>query len=193
MSLCLYFGLYHFAWLLVRHTFVAGLVGVAAVWLLLKIPLVKEAVDRLLLQLPVVRETEIRLAVVLFFGTFRLVYEAGGLGVLPMFDLALSTVRNSAVRRDLLQARRILERQGTFGDAFEEPLLLETRIKGLIATGSLSGQLESSLGKVVGVATQELEFRLSLLNQFLYRLVAFEVAIAIAETFVMCLAHFPGR
>lgn len=189
----LYFGLYHFAWLLVRDTFVTGLVMVAAVWLVLRIRLVKEAADRLLLQIPVIRETEIRLAVVLFFGTFRLMYAAGGLGVLPMFDLALSTVRNSAVRRDFSKARRILERQGTVGDAFEEPSLLEDQIKGLIATGSLGGQLDTSLTQVVGIATQQLEFRLKLLNQFLQRLVAFEVAVAIADTVLMCLLYPPGR
>jgi type II secretory pathway component PulF len=181
-----YFGKYQAAWQFLCATFGAGLLLALLGWLLFKIKPVKRAVDHILLQLPIIRETEIRLAVVLFFATFRLAYEAGGLGVVHMFDLAWHTVRNGAIRQDLLKARRILEQNGTFGDAFGKSALLEDDLKGMINTGSLSGRLDRSLAQIVETATQQLQVTLQIFNQFFQRLVAFSVAMSIVETVFIC-------
>ena len=99
-----------------------------------------------------------------------------------MFDLAWQTVRNDAIRRDLLQACRVMEQNGTFGDAFGKTVLLEDDLKAMINSGSLSGQLDRSLTRIVETATRQLELTLQLFNQFFQRLVAFSVAMSIVET-----------
>jgi type II secretory pathway component PulF len=156
-------------------------------WLLLKIQPVKKIADLVLLQLPMIREAQIRQAVVLFFSTFRMVYEAGGVGVPVMFDLACQTVGNSAIRQDLLKARQTLEQNGSFGDAFSKPTLLEDDLKGMINTGSLSGQLDRSLTRIVETATRQLDLTLQIFNQFFQRVVAFSVAMSIVETVLICI------
>ncbi len=182
-----YFGRYDAAWHFICATFGAGSLLALLGWLLFKIQPVKRAIDLVLLQIPLIRETEIRLAVVLFFATFRLAYEAGGLGVVRMFDLAWQTVRNDAIRQDLLKARQILAENGTFGDAFGKPALLEDDIKGMINTGSISGQLDRSLTQIVEKATRQLEVTLHIFNQFFQRVVAFTVAMSIVETVLICI------
>jgi len=181
-----YFGKYAAAWQFFSYTFGFAALLVLAGWCLSRIQPVRKLVDHVLLQLPIVRETEIRLAIVLFFSTFRLAYEAGGLGVVVMFDLAWHTVRNRAIRQDLLPVRRVLEENGSFGEAFARPALLEDDFKGVINTGSLSGHLDRSLNQIVETATQQLEFTLQVFNQFFQRLVAFSVAMAIVETVLVC-------
>ena len=166
-----YFGKYQMAWHFICATFVTGSSLVLLGWLLFRIQQVKQAVDFVLLQIPLLRETEIRLAVVLFFATFRLAYEAGGLGVVVMFDLAWRTVRNDAIRQDLLKVRQILSENGTFGEAFGKSALLEDDIKGMIHTGSISGKLDRSLAQIVETATWQLELTLRTFNQFFQRLV----------------------
>jgi type IV pilus assembly protein PilC len=182
-----YFGKYQAAWQFLCATFGAGLLLVLLGWLLFKIQPVKRVVDLVLLQIPLIRETEIRLAVVLFFATFRLAYEAGGLGVVLMFDLAWQTVRNGAIRQDLLKTRRILAKNGTFEDAFRKSALLDDELKGMINTGSLSGQLDRCLAHIVETATQQLETTLQIFNQFFQRLVVFSVAMSVAETVLICM------
>jgi len=170
------------------YSFGTGSLLVLAAWLLLKLPAVKDAVDFLLLQIPIVREAELALGTVLFFSTFRLIYEAGGLGVVTMFDLASETVRNSVIRRDWLKARPVLEEHGTFADAFGQLTLLEDNFKGLIATGSASGKLDETLLQLVNAATQQLEFTLQSFNNIFQRIVAFCVAMSIVETVLVCIA-----
>ncbi len=186
LGIFLYFGRYaaaaHFFW----SSFGAGSLLVLAGWLLLKLRRVKESVDSLRLQLPVVREAELSLEKVLFFSTFRLSYEAGGLGVVPMFDLALATVRNSAVRRDCLRAREVLEQHGSFADAFGRLNLLEDRFKGLIATGAAGGKLDQSLTQLVTAVSEQLELTLQAFNNVFQRIVAFCVAMSIVETIAIC-------
>jgi type II secretory pathway component PulF len=183
----LYFEKYHAAWHFVCDTFGTGLLLVLSGWLLFKIQPVKRAIDLVLLQVPLLRETEIRMSVVLFFSTFRLAYEAGGVGVVPMFDLAWETVRNDAIRQDLLKARQILSENGTFGDAFGQSGLLDHDLKGMINTGSLSGRLDRCLTQVVETATRQLDSTLQIFNQFFQRLVAFSVAMSIVETVLICI------
>ena len=183
----IYFGKYHAAVSFAVTAFgLSALLGLTG-WLLFRLPPVKRAVDFLLLQLPVLRETELRLGFVLFFSTFRLTYEAGGLSVVRMFDLALATVRNDTIRRDLLPAREILAENGPIGDAFEESNLLDVEMKGLIHTGSLSGQLDQCLNKIVEKATWQLELTLRMFNQIFQRLVVFCVVMSIIETVLMCI------
>ncbi|MGA9451666.1 MAG: type II secretion system F family protein [Verrucomicrobiia bacterium] len=182
-----YFGRYDAARHFVCATFGTGSLLILLGWLLFKVQPVKRMVDLVLLQIPLIRETELRLAVVLFFATFRLAYEAGGLGVVVMFDLAWRTVRNDAIRQDLLKTRRILAENGTFGDAFGKPALLEDDLKGLINTGSISGKLDRSLTQIVEMATQQLETTLRIFNQFFHRLVAITVAMSIVETVLICI------
>ena len=183
----LYFGKYHAAGQFFCTTFGTGFLLVLLGWLLFKLQPVKRLVHLVRLQIPIIRETEIRLAVVLFFATFRLVYEAGGLGVVRMFDLAWQTVGNAAIRQDLLKVRPILVQHGTFGDAFGQAALLEDDIKGMINTGSISGQLDRSLNQIVEAATQQLELTLQIFNQLFQRLVAFSVAMSIVETVLVCI------
>ena len=182
-----YFGRYSAAWHFLWATFGVGSLLALSGWLLFQSQPVKRAVDLVLLQIPIIRETEIRLAVVLFFATFRLAYEAGGLGAVVMFDLAWQTIRNDAIRQDLLEARRVLERNGTFGDAFRMPALLEDDLKAMINTGSLSGQLAQSLTSIVEIATRQLELTLQIFNQFFQRAVSLTVAMSIVETLFVCL------
>jgi type II secretory pathway component PulF len=186
-GLFLGFGRYDAAWYFVADTFLNGLVIVSAGWFLLQIRPVREAVDRALLHLPLVREVEIRLSMALFFATFRLLYSTGGLGVTAIFDHALGTVRNSAVRRDLLRSRMILENNGGFDDAFLEPMLLEPGVKGILATSAVAGQLDAGLDKVVTIATDQLELALNVFNQFFLRLLTLTVGMSIAETLWICL------
>ena len=182
----LYFGKYQAARHFVYATFGTGLLFTLSGWLLFKIQPVKRLVDLILLQIPVIRETEIRLAVVLFFATFRLAYETGGLGVVLTFDLAWQTVRNAAIRQDLLNARRILAQNGTFEDAFAQSALLGDDLKAMITTGSLSGQLDRCLTRIVETATQQLELTLQIFNQLFQRLVTLTVAMSIVETVFLC-------
>ncbi len=182
-----YFGKFQTARQFVCGTFGTGLLLGLLGWLLFKIQSVKKAMDLVLLQLPLIRETEIRLAVALFFSTFRLAYEAGGLGVVVMFDLAWQTVRNDAIRQDLLNARRVMEQNGTFGEAFATSALLNDDLKSMIDTGSLSGQLDRSLTKIVETATEQLEMTLRIFNQFFQRLVVLLVGLSIVETFFICI------
>lgn len=182
----LYFGrpaaAAHFFW----FSFGTGSLLILAGWFLLKRRAVKAGVDSLLLQIPVFRETELGLGIVLFFSTFRLTYEAGGLGVVTMFDLASETIRNSAIHRDWLKAREVLKEHGTFADAFGQLTLLEDRFKGMIATGSISGKLDQTLTQLVAQVTQQLEFTLQAFNNIFQRIVAFSVAMSIVETVVVC-------
>ncbi len=182
----MYFGKYQMAWHFICATFVTGSLLVLLGWFLFRIQPVKRAVDFVLLQLPLLRETEIRLAVVLFFATFRLAYEAGSLGVVVMFDLAWRTIRNDAIRQDLLKARQVLAENGTFGDAFGRSALLADDIQGMIKTGSISGKLDQSLAEIVETATWQLELALRTFNQFFQRLVTLTVAMSIVETVLLC-------
>jgi type II secretory pathway component PulF len=182
----LYFGKTAYAAQFFLSSFGVSALLVLTGWLLLKRREVKDAVDSLLLQIPVVREAELGLSKVLFFSAFRLAYEAGGLGVVPMFNLAFETVRNSAVRQDLLKARGVLDEHGNFADAFGQLTLLEDRFKGMIATGSVSGRLDETLAKLVALESQDLEFRLQAFNNVFQRIVAFCVAMSIVETITIC-------
>jgi len=186
IGIFLYFGrpavAAHFFW----SSFGASSLLVLAGWLLLKLPPVKAGIDRLLLQIPVMRETELGLGQVLFFSTFRLAYEAGGLGVVTMFDLASETIRNSAIRQDWQKARPVLEQHGTFAEAFGQLTLLEDCFKGMIATGSASGKLDQTLTQLVALVTQQLEFTLQTFNNIFQRVVAFCVAMSIVETVAIC-------
>jgi type II secretory pathway component PulF len=183
----IWFGKYHTA----LH-FLAATCGSAALltfagWLAFQLAPVKQMIDGILLQLPLIRDVELRLAEVWFFTTFRLAYEAGNLGVLTVFDLALATVRNVLIRRDLLQARPILEEHGGFGLAFEQPALLDDELKGLIHTGAVSGKLDQTLGRIVEQATGQLELKLQLFIQIFQRIVVLAVAMSIVETILICL------
>jgi type II secretory pathway component PulF len=193
LGIFLYFGLSGMAMRFVCDTFLASAVVATLVWALLKMAFVRQVVDQLLLQIPVVRETLIRLSVTLFFATFRLTYESGGLDVVAMFDLALRTVRNSAIARDLRRARPVLQENGAFEDAFGQPLLLEDSIKSSITAGALSGHLGSSLEQVVKSESMQLEITLTLFNRVFQRLVAYSVALSIVGTFLVCFAYSPSR
>lgn len=129
------------------------------------------------------------LAVVLFFTTFRLAYEAGGMAVTGVFDVALATVGNSAIRQDLASARPILERGGAIEEAFNEPTILSATIKSSIATGALSGRLDSSLDRIVESETVDLEVALDKFNRIYLRLVGYSVAMSIASTLLLCLFY----
>ena len=143
--------------------------------------------DFALLQIPVIRETEIRSSVVLFFAAFKLAYEAGGVHVTRMFDLALDTVRNRALREDLQKGRTALAGHQGFGEAFGTVAFLDDDIKGSIGSGALAGQLDRSLESVVQTATSELEVTLTMFNNIFQRLVALTVAMAIVETVYLCI------
>jgi type II secretory pathway component PulF len=192
-GLFLGFGLYHQAWLFVCDTFFTSALIVAVAWVLLQVRLIKEVLDYVKVELPMIREVEIRMSVALFFSAFRLLYSAGGLGVLTMFDHALETVRNSAVRRDLLKARHVLERNGGFDEAFNEPVLVESRLSGIIATSAMAGQLNSGLDKVVALSTEQLEHTLTLFNQLFFRLMGYAVAMSIVGTLWFCLQYSQGK
>ena len=183
----IYFGRYHTALHFLAATFGTTALLTLAGWLAFKLAPVKRLIDTLLLQLPLVREIELRLAEVWFFTTFRLGYAAGNLGVLPLFDLALATVRNNVIRQDLAQARPILEEHGGFDLAFEQPALLDIELKGLIFTGAVSGKLDETLDHIVEQSTWNLELKLRLFNQIFQRIVVFAVAMSIVETILICL------
>lgn len=188
IGIFLYFGKPAAAMDFFCHSFGTAALLIVAAWVLLKLRAVKDAVDFLLLQIPIVREAELGLGTVLFFSTFRLIYEAGGLGVVTMFDLASETIRNSAIRQDWLKARPVLEEHGTFADAFGQLTMLAGNFKGLIATGAASGKLDEALLQLVNAATQQLEFTLQSFNNIFQRVVAFSVAMSIAETIWICAA-----
>lgn len=85
--------------------------------LLSKLKPVKQAADSYWLQLPVIRETEIQLATLLLFSVFKLVHAPGKIRVVRILDLALHTIRNSAIRPDVMKARTALEQHNTCGEA----------------------------------------------------------------------------
>jgi type II secretory pathway component PulF len=192
-GIMVYFGHLPMALRLLQATFVNGAVVVFGAWLLLRIPAVKLAVHWLFLQIPFVRKALIDLSVVVFFATFRLAYEAGGLSVLCMFDLALATVSNLAIRQDFMRARPVLEEQGSFADAFAEPELLDETVKSSIAAGAMSGDLGTSLGQIVRMQATQLEASLDLFNRIFQRLVAYSVVFSIVETVLMCVLYTPTK
>jgi type IV pilus assembly protein PilC len=183
----LYFGKYLAAWQFVESTFGTALLLALAGWMLFQLPVIKKTLDALFLQIPILRETQIRMTVVLFFSTFRLAYEAGGLPVVRMFDLALATVGNEVLREDLEKAREVLTQGGTIGAAFDQPDLLEDDFKSLISTGSLSGKLDECFTHIVEQATWQLELTLQAFNQIFQRVIAFSVVMSIVETVFICL------
>jgi type II secretory pathway component PulF len=186
LAIVLYFGAFNMAWLLVR-----GLLGwgffAGVGWGILRTPFGRLAADSAVLQLPFIREAVVRASIVLFFATFRLGYEAGGLGVLQVLDLALATVRNRVIREDLAQARPVLEESGSFEAAFAEPSFLNDAIKSSIAAGSVSGHLGTSLEQIVRAETMDLELSLEIFNRIFQRLVAYGVAMSVVGTILFCL------
>ena len=188
-----YFGMLSMAWQFVLDSFVKSLLLGLGIALLLKLRFIRYAVDRLLLVVPVVRDAEIHMARALFFETFSLVYKSGATSVLSMFDLALQTVRNGAVRLDFSKARRVLENHGTFGDAFNEPSLLDETEKGLIATGALSGTLDQSMERIVEMGRERLDQTLRVFNWFFLRIMAYAIAMSIVGTILMCLNYSGAR
>jgi type II secretory pathway component PulF len=182
-----WFGHYHTALNFLAATCGSALLLTLTGWLAFKLAPIKRLIDTILLQLPLLREIELRLTEVWFFTTFRLGYAAGNLGVLPIFDLALATVRNDALRQDLAQARPILEEHGSFDLAFEQPTLLDLELKGLIHTGTVSGKLDQTLDHIVDQSTWQLDLKLRQFNQIFQRLVVFAVAMSIVETILLCL------
>jgi len=183
----IYFGRYHTALQFLATTCGSTALLAMTGWLAFKLAPVKRLIDTILLQLPLIREIELRLAEVWFFTTFRLGYMAGNPGVLPLFDLALATVRNDAIRQDLAQARPILEEHGGFDLAFEQPALLNVELKGQIHTGTVSGKLDKTLDHIVEQSTWQLDLKLRLFNQIFHRIVVFAVAMSIVETLLICL------
>lgn len=177
-----YFGKYAAAALFIGGTFGGLALTVLAGWLLAKIKPVKRVFDTIRLQLPLVREIETNLATVLFFATFRLVYQAGGLDVVAMFDLAFPTARNTVIRRDLLKARAVLEQRGSFADAFGRLALIDSGFKGAIATGCASGRLDQGFASIVDEANARLTVMLNSFNFIFQRVVAFCVTMSIIET-----------
>ena len=186
IGIFLYFGKPMGAWYFFWDSFGTAAFLVAVGWWLYQGPKVRRGLDVVLLHVPLVRETEIRMALVLFFSTFRLAYEAGAIHALSLFDLSLETIRNTAIRRDFSKAREVLDQNGTFGDAFDRVSVLDMNFKGLIHAGSTSGKLDESLAKIVERATGELQFSLTAFNQVFLRLVVFLVAMAIVETVLLC-------
>lgn len=182
-----YFGRYEVVWHFLGTIGCIGLLLALLWWFFFKFEAVKTVVDHIFLQIPLLRETEIRLADVLFFSTFRLAYDAGGLDAIVMFNLALQTVRNSAIRQDLVKARRVIEQNGTFGDAFATSSLLEDDFKTLMSTGSISGKLDQCLSKIVEKATYQITVQLNIFNQIFQRIVSFSVAMSIVETILICI------
>ena len=187
------FGFASAAWLLVRDTVLGGVVAGLIIWGLLRARWIKTVVDFGLLQLPLVREAIIQLSATLFFATFRLGYNAGGLSILKVFDLAIATVPNTAVRRDFAKARQALENNDTFGEAFSEPALLDDEIKGSIATGAMSGRLGLSLDQIVRSETVDLEVSLGKFNRVVQILIVYGVAMSIVGTLLFCIMATPGR
>ena len=192
-AIFLYFGRLAWAGRFVVDTFGKAAFMVVAARLLLRLPAIKRAFDIVLLQLPVIREALVREGLVLFFSTLRLVYDAGGLSVVQMFDLALAAVPNTALRADLTRARAVLENHGTFQDAFNAPTLLEDGIKGSLAAGALSGRLGAALEQIVRTETTSLENALDAFNRIFLRLVAYGVALSVVGTFLSCYFYSPGR
>ena len=80
-----------------------------------------------------------------------------------------------------------MEQNGTFGEAFATTALLKDDLKSMIDVGSLSGQLDQTLAKIVEIATDQLEMTLQIFNQFFQRLVVFLVGMSIVETLFICI------
>ena len=81
LLILLYFGRYALAGRFFRDTFVNAAIVAIVILLVCNVPMARALIDRLMLQLPVIRETVLREAATLFFSTFQLVYDAGGLSV----------------------------------------------------------------------------------------------------------------
>jgi type II secretory pathway component PulF len=186
------FGLYFQAGQFLRDTAGTVLALGMAGWILTKPPAVKEIWDRMMLGLPVVREVEIALSVSLFLSAFRLLYSTGGLSVIRMVDHALATVRNSVVRRDLLQIRTVIEQGGTLEDAFLKPSLFSPNQSGIIATSAAAGRLDEGLERAASQALGELESSLDVFNRFFHRAVTASVTASIVGTVWICL-NYSGR
>lgn len=149
-------------------------------------PRMRRFIHAVRLQLPVLRETDIDLDVAVFLKTFNLMYQTGGTGVARMADLASTTIRNSIIREDFQRAAKGFEQHDSFEKVFGAARFLNHTYKGEIAVGATSGKLDEALDRVADLSDQALAFRLELLNRFLWRVVAFNVAMGIAVTFAMC-------
>ncbi|HAB19641.1 MAG TPA: type II secretion system F family protein [Verrucomicrobiota bacterium] len=189
LTLYIGFGLYVQAGQFLRDTAGTVLVLGLAGWLVGRIPLVKTMLDRLRLEIPVVREVEIALSLSLFLSVFRLLYSAGGMDVISMLNHALETVRNSVVRRDLLQVRTVVEQDGGLDDAFLKPSLLPPNLSGIIAASAVAGRLDEGLERAAAQALATLESSLEVFNRIAFRVVSFSVATSIAGTILVCLSY----
>jgi type II secretory pathway component PulF len=187
IALLLYFGKTNLAWQLLQQVLLTGLGSALVLWAIFQVRALRNLADAVLVQLPLFREALMRVAAVLFFSTFRLGYEAGGLHVVQTFDLALATVPNHTLRKDFAQAREVLNEGGGFEEAFSVPSSFDDTIKGTIAAGALSGHLGKSLEQIVRTETMELEVSLSKFNNLFQRLVAYGVAMSVVGTLLICL------
>ncbi len=193
ISLLLSFGLIGAAGQVAQDSLVTCGIMVAIAWTVWRVPYAKEWVDRALLQLPWVRTVLIRSGSLLFLATFKLVYETGGFSAVKTFDLALASVGNLALRRDLARAREVIEEGDGFPEAFEAPELLDDWIKGSLATGAISGKLGPSIAQIIKTEAVALESALELFNRILQRLLAYSIVLSIVGTLLFCLSSAPGR
>ena len=181
-SVFIYFGDYRGAFVLIQNTFIRYGVIVLLIHFLLKIRIIKISAEWIRLHLPVIRETEIDLSISLFFESFNLMYKTGGMHDVRMFGLASSTVGNSIIQKDFSKARKELEAGESFGDAFGKLKFLTRAYKETISVGTITGKLDESLDKITDMSTQALDFRLDILNKFLWRIIGLSVAMSIAWT-----------
>ncbi|MHB8903145.1 MAG: type II secretion system F family protein [Thermoguttaceae bacterium] len=144
----------------------------AVVLLVLNVEPLRCLWDRLVLALPIVGRSARELAVNRFLHAFNLMYQTGGMAVVPMLRTACATVGNSVVRDELLAAMPHLQRGGTLAESLAQcPSLTEDQ-KAVVAAGEEAGRLEDALATLCRQTSELLQIRLRALQAVYFRLIA---------------------
>jgi len=138
--------------------------------------------ERLKLSIPLFGPIERDTAINRFFHVLNLLYSTGGMRVEAMIELAVQTVGNSVVRKDLLRSTEVIEKGGSISDAFAKPDMVAEEHKAIIQVGEESGSLEVAFDTISRVTAEAVDWRLTVFKQLFYRLFMPPVVLSIVIT-----------
>lgn len=157
-------------------------ITIGVIYAVAHLPQTRHVLDLIKLQIPFWREEQVDLAVAVYFETLSLAYEAAGMDVARMGELAAEPVENVCLRRDLLRVAESLAARNTFADSLAGVSFLSRAYLAEVAAGETAGRLEKHLRKIAEAAAEALTFRLEVFNGIVGRLMGYVVVGLIAMT-----------
>lgn len=139
-------------------------------------------VDLVKLHLPFVSSIERKIANNRFFHALAMLHATAGHRVEQMIRIAASTVSNVVLRADFEQVAHHIEQGDAIPDAFRVSQYLSPLQHELIATGDLSGTLESSYQRIAEEAATYLQERLQVFQTWFVRVTMLIVVYSAVHT-----------